>query len=228
MTDPKLTDETLQHPVPQRRASWLWSDLVVGGAVVALFVAAAVAPAPLAYVHAFIGENYLSTALVFMLLMFVATVIAPIAVLPLVPVAAPFLGAWQTALLAALGWTLGAVVAFLLARRYGRPLLRRVVNIERLGALEALLPKRHVFWWILLLRMLVPVDVLSYALGLMHNVPVISYVVATALGVLPFAFIFAYSGEAYVRGDVDVLVALGGAGVLLFLVGWRLMRAKRR
>jgi hypothetical protein len=51
------------------------------------------------------------------------------------------------------------------------------------------------FWNIVLLRMVIPVDVLSYALGLFVPMPLSRYVLATAIGVSPFAIIFAFASS---------------------------------
>ncbi|HET9641417.1 MAG TPA: VTT domain-containing protein, partial [Candidatus Paceibacterota bacterium] len=92
------------------------------------------------------------------------------------------------------GWTIGASVAFSIARRYGLPLVIRLVGERRAVDFRDRVPRTNLFASVILLRMLVPVDLLSYALGLFTDMSWRSYVVATALGVAPFGFYFAYAG----------------------------------
>ena len=193
-----------------------------------LFLIPLLIPAPQAYLQGFIGEHYLQSALAFVLLMFLSTVVAPIAVPLAVPAAAPYLGAFQSALLAILGWSAGALVAFLIARRYGRALVLRIVDAHRLERFEGWVPQRHLFWWILTARMMLPVDVLSYALGIVAKVPLGTYMAATVLGIAPFAFIFAYAGDALILREYGRVVGFIGLGAVLLFLGWLLQRALTR
>ena len=204
------------------------SDLILAGALLVLFLIPLLIPAPVVYLQGFIGEHYLQSALAFVLLMFLSTVVAPIAVPLAVPAAAPYLGALPTALLAILGWSAGALVAFLIARRYGRPLVTRMVDSQKLERFERWVPQRHLFWWILTARMLLPVDVLSYALGIVSKVPLGTYMLATVLAISPFAFIFAYAGDALILREYGRVVGFIGLGALLLLGGWLLQRALTR
>ena len=63
-----------------------------------------------------------------------------------------------------------------------------------------------------------PVDVLSYALGLFSQIGFWSYFLATVIGVSPLAFGFAYLGEvSYIYQVVFGLVFLIGVlGYLIF------------
>jgi len=61
--------------------------------------------------------------------------------------------------------------------------------------LEKKIPKENLFLGIIFLRMVIPVDILSYALGLFSKIKTRDYLLATIIGVSPFAFIFAYLGR---------------------------------
>ena len=77
------------------------------------------------FLREYIDGNNTISAFFFVFLMFLATVIAPIAALPLVPAVSPFFGPLLTTFYVVVGWCAGAVVAFLLARHIGRPALSR-------------------------------------------------------------------------------------------------------
>lgn len=130
----------------------------------------------------------------YVLITILAIVLAPISTLPLMPVASMLWG-WKLAgILSIIGWVIGSQIAFTLARKYGKPLIEKFLSLERLKDFEKTLPEKNIFWVLVFLRMTVPVDILSYAVGLFSSVKASTYFFATTLGVTPFAFIFAYTG----------------------------------
>ena len=124
----------------------------------------------------------------------IATVIAPLSSVPLLPVVSSIYGWFIAGLLSVIGWTIGSVIAFWLARRYGMPLVKKIVSLESINNIEKRIPEDNLFWSIVFLRMVVPVDFLSYLLGLFSHIKYKTYFWATLIGVTPFAFILAYLG----------------------------------
>lgn len=143
------------------------------------------------------------------------TVVAPLSSVPLMPLAASLWGPLVTALASIVGWQIGAMVSFYLSRRYGRKLVEAFVSKEKLAALEKRIPQKNLFWSIVLLRMAVPVDMLSYLLGLFKNLSWKVYGFATLIGITPFAFVFAYAGSLPLKFQ---LILVPVVAVLLILV----------
>lgn len=125
----------------------------------------------------------------------VAVVVAPVSTLPLIPLAVGMWGWFITGVLSIIGWTIGSQIAFYLARRYGKNLVQKFASLERFTDFEKRFSTKNLFWTVVVLRMTVPVDVLSYALGLFSNMTSRSYFLATVIGITPFAFIFSYLGS---------------------------------
>jgi len=123
-----------------------------------------------------------------------AIVIAPLSAVPLIPVASSLWGWFMAGVLSSTGWAIGAQIAFYLARRFGKPFVEKLISIKKLTKLEERFSKEHMFWTIVFLRMVIPVDILSYAIGLFSNVKSSIYFFATVIGILPFAFVLAYIG----------------------------------
>jgi uncharacterized membrane protein YdjX (TVP38/TMEM64 family) len=146
---------------------------------------------------------------------FIATVAAPFSAMPLLPLASSLWGPLVTALLSIAGWTAGSVVAFLLAKWFGKSLVGHMISLEKAERFTHKLTGTDPFWQLVLLRMLVPVDVLSYVVGLFVHISLLRYTIATILGITPFAFIFAYT--SFLPAWTQVVV-VGGAFVLLVLV----------
>lgn len=127
------------------------------------------------------------------------TIVSVVFVLPLdipflIPLGAHLYGAPTTALMSITGWTIGYGIAFGIARRYGVTVVEKMIGLERVRAVERRIPTQNLFWSVVTLRMLVSVDILSYALGLFSSISWRSYLLATAIGVTPFGFYFAYAG----------------------------------
>lgn len=132
----------------------------------------------------------------YVIITILSVVLAPLNTLFLLPIATAIWGPLVAAFLSIIGWTLGALVAYFLARVFGHPLVIRFANLKRIDEISRALPKRNIFIWIVLARMALPVDILSYALGLFIVIPYRTYALATLIGVSPFAFIFAYASDA--------------------------------
>ena len=122
-------------------------------------------------------------------------VVAPISAIAVLPVVVKLYGILMASLASAFGWTVGAIGAFFLARRYGLPLVKHFVSKEKIDRIEKFLVGKRPFLKVFVLRVFFPVDILSYALGLLPHLSFKTYLWATILGVLPFAFIFSYLSE---------------------------------
>lgn len=162
--------------------------------------------------------------LVYIFILITATVIAPLNAVPLVPIASNLWGWFLAGLLSILGWGLGALIAFSLARKYGVPLVKRFVSIEKMSKYERLIPQENIFWAIVFLRMAIPVDVLSYILGLFTHIKFRTYAVATFIGIAPFAFIFAFLGNLPLLYQILGIILAG----LMILLGYLLGRYVKR
>ncbi|MBS3072466.1 TVP38/TMEM64 family protein [Candidatus Pacearchaeota archaeon] len=145
----------------------------------------------------------------------ISIVFAPVSVVPLIPIASGLWG-WQiTGLLNIIGWSLGAVIAFLISRKYGVPLVSKLLPIKKLYDFEKYLPEKHLFFVVVFFRMVTPVDGLSYVLGLFTRMSFVSFTLATVIGITPFSFIFAYAGTLNLWYQILFLTI----AFLVFLLG---------
>lgn len=132
--------------------------------------------------------------IIYLILVIVSIVIAPISVVPFMPLASNLWGWKATALLSILGWTIGAMIAFILARKYGVDLVKNLIDLKKIQKLEKLIPEENLFFTIVLLRMITPVDGVSYFFGLFSRISFKKFTLATIIGITPFAFIISYLG----------------------------------
>ena len=132
--------------------------------------------------------------IIYLIIIILSIVVAPISAIPFIPVASNLWGWRTTALLSILGWTIGAMIAFTLARKYGIDLVKNLIDLKKIQKLEKLIPEENIFLTIVLLRMVTPVDGVSYFFGLFSKVPFKKFTLATIIGITPFSFIIAYLG----------------------------------
>jgi uncharacterized membrane protein YdjX (TVP38/TMEM64 family) len=145
-------------------------------------------------IRTFIDQQPIWGLLLYLTLNIVDAVAAPGVTLPLIPVAVRVWGHVPAALATTVGWTTGSLVAFLIARRWGYPVVRKITSIDRIRAMRRYIPE-DLFWSIVLVRLVLPMDVISYVLGLFTDIRWATYVGATALGLTPSAFLLAYFGK---------------------------------
>ena len=123
-----------------------------------------------------------------------------------------------------LGAVLGASVSFLVARRLGGNVVRRVGS-DRVRRLDDSV-RAHGFGTVLVARLvpLLPFSTLNYAFGL-TSVSLRSYVLATAIGIVPGTTLFVIVGAYGTRpGSWPFVIAVVG---LVLLSGIGVIRSRR-
>jgi len=152
---------------------------------------------------------------IYIFLLILSDVVPPMTVLPFIPLAAGIWGWFFTGILNVIGWSIGAYFCFILGRKYGVGLVKNIIPIEEISKFENKIPEEHFFWSVVLLRMLLPVDVLSYALAIFSKMNLRNYMLATIIGITPFSFILSYLGEIPFYYQMIVFLVLG----IILLIG---------
>ena len=171
---------------------------------------------PRTYIEEQLGDNKITTGMVYFSVVIISTIFAPFAGLPLAPAVSVIIGPLLTSLYSVLGWTIGAIVAFFIARHLARPFLCHFIDMSRMERYEEYIPEKHIFSWLIFLRVIIPVDILSYAIGLTKRIKFPVYVISTFIGVIPFSFIWSYGGHALLKRDYTLFSIFSGIGLLLF------------
>lgn len=145
------------------------------------------------WLDAWMGQHAVLGAGLYVVLVAASVVVLPFSSLPLLPLAARWYGVPLTAVLSATGWWVGSLLAFQIAR-LGRRYLEHVTSLDAVDRLADKVPGDLGFGGIVMLRMILPVDVVSFALGLVKRLPFRTYATASLVGILPFAFVWSYAG----------------------------------
>ena len=164
--------------------------------------------------HTIQGHSKMS--IVFFVLMAAVAVIIPVwSNMFLLPFGVIAWGAFTTALLCILGWWIGSLTSFALARSYKDLLIQKYPSLSNHQFVDSLISGKHQSLSLIFLRMTLPVDVLSYALGLFSKkVSWEENALTTLVGITPFAFIFSYVGELSLEVEATILIGTS----LLFIM----------
>jgi len=199
------------------RAREYISLAVVAAVIVAALLLARHYDAPL---RRFIEGHPVSGVFLYILLNILDAMVAPGATLPLIPIASKAWGHIPAAFVTTVGWTIGSLLAFLIARRWGASVVRKISSYERVKRLRKYIPD-NLFWSVALLRAVMPMDVISYVLGLFTEMPWLSYLAATSLGLLPSAILLAYLGKLPHAYEIFTLCLAAVAVVWIVLAARR-------
>lgn len=147
-------------------------------------------------------------ALVFVLVSALSAMLAFFSSAVLVPVAVQVWGLWGTIGLLWLGWIVGGVLAYTIARTAGRPMVARLVNAELLARYEARVSDHAPLGLVILFQLGLPSELPGYLLGLARYAPE-RYLLALAIAELPWAIVTVMLGTTLLARRVPVLIAVG-------------------
>jgi len=180
----------------------------------------------MSWLESWIGEHPVLGAGIYFVLVAASVVLLPFSSLPLLPLATRSYGVVLTALLSAAGWWAGCLIAFQIAR-LGRRYLERITSMAAVDRIEEKIPEDVGFGGIVVLRMILPVDLVSFALGLLKRLRFRTYAVASLVGILPFAFLMSYAGGQLGAGRfLSFALAVVGMVAVVLMVR-RLWKAHR-
>jgi uncharacterized membrane protein YdjX (TVP38/TMEM64 family) len=115
------------------------------------------------------------------------------AALPMTVAGGLFFGPWIGGLAAAIGVTLGGAIVYVVSRTAAGDVLRRFAG-PRVAEIEDGV-RRDAFFYIMMLRLLpiMPFGLTTLALGFLE-IPLLTFVAATFIGIVPLSFIYARLG----------------------------------
>jgi uncharacterized membrane protein YdjX (TVP38/TMEM64 family) len=148
--------------------------------------------------------------LLFLLIQSTQVVAGPVPAGPVIVAGSVAFGFWKGLALSMAGIVVGSVCAFLLGRRFGRPLLRRLVGEELLARYPET-PSSSDGWWLFMV-LLLPVPAggdAACALAGLSGISLRRFVLVVAVGRLPGTTLAAFVGTGLVSGQVVAPVAAG-------------------
>lgn len=145
--------------------------------------------------------------LLFITLAVTAVVIPVLSNIFLLPFGTITWGPFLTAVLCITGWWFGSIISFYIAHTYKEWLLTKYTSLRKYEFIDSLIPQEHTSLSLIFLRMTMPVDIMSYGLGLFSKrITWRQNAVTTLIGITPFAFIFSYIGVFKTSTQVSIFI----------------------
>ena len=176
---------------------------------------------------AYIKTKGVLAPIVYVLLQIAQTVFAPIPS-NIVGGVGGFLFGWWGILWTLIGSMIGFWIVFVLSRRFGRPLVEKVIQRENLEKFDFIIGKRApVVLFVIFLIPGLPDDIVAYIAGL-TEVKIKNLVLLAIIGRLPSIVVTNYIGMGLGMGNVRLigLITLGVVLVLALIV-WQRERIMR-
>lgn len=130
-------------------------------------------------------------------------------------------GVWLGTFYSMVGLLLGTALAMALGRRFGRPLVERLVNPDQLARWDRIAGRQGpLFFFLVFLFPFVPDDVACFLIGL-SSLAIPRMVVLAMLGRLPGVFVSCWVGAYATELPWWVWIPLGGGAAGLAWVFWR-------
>ena len=207
----------LQH---RKRLALLVLLVLIATAVAAIGPLHRAVLAMIATAEPVIQQHAVAGAVIFVLLSALSAIVFFFSTAVITPVAVEAFGPFAALSLLWLGWIIGGIIAYGIGRRFGRPVVSWFVDPVRLRDNERRAKRLVSFRHVLLFQLAVPSEIPGYVLGL-SGCRFRTFVIAMALGELPFAIGAVYLGESFLEQNYVLLLAIGMTGIAL---SWAIFR----
>jgi len=200
----------------EKRTKELIKSGIILSIIILMFIAASyITQRYFEQIKSIIGGGVIGMV-IYVLLNIIEVIIVPVNLLPIIAIASNLWGGFIAAILTIIGWSIGAIIAFMLARKYGIDLVKKFVPIEKINKIEKRISSEHIFWSLVILRIVLPSDIVSYALGLFSKIKERDYILATIMGFTPLAFFLAYLGTLPVKYQIIGFIVIG----IILIIGF--------
>jgi len=169
---------------------------------------------------------------VFILLIILEVILAPIPPFVLYVAGGIIFGAFLGGTITLFGNVLGAVIAFLIARKFGRGFVEKKIN-KKLRLRFDNFTNKYGGWALFLIRLnpFTTSDLFSYLAGL-SKMKLRTLIISTTLGLIPLVYIQTYLGDIFVKDNpflFFLFIVISLIYLMLFLYGlWYLIIKKKK
>lgn len=168
----------------------------------------------------FMKENFVLGMIIYILYAVISEIIIPLPIVPLWPVASYLYGFWLGVFLTTVGSAIGSSITFLIARKFGREFVVKIIGKHVFREVEHLTdidnPKKFILVRILGINYF---DTISYVVGL-SNIPFKTYFIVTNIiaGIWTL-LLFAIIGSAGGLNNIRTFLSLMTGYAILILIG---------
>lgn len=170
-------------------------------------------------VDQWVGQWGFSGPLALILTIILETIIAPIPGILISITAGALYGVWPGILYLWIGNIIGSTVSFLIARKLGRLIVKKIIKEERIKIYDDFLRRNKFLVWLVYIVPIFPVDMIGYVIGL-SAMPYKHYLKVIAIGFAVNLFILASFGNQLLTasGKMKLVYALGSMLLLVIAI----------
>ena len=125
-----------------------------------------------------------------------------------------FLGALYTWI----GNVIGSSLAFWIARKLGRPIVRKIISEQRIRHFDNFLHRNKFLVWIVYILPVFPVDLISYAVGF-STMKFRRFLLIITICFIPYLLILNYFGHQILFSSGAIRLVYAGIIMLIVLIG---------
>jgi len=176
-------------------------------------------------IHIFLDSMGIYAGMIFVLLVILEVIIAPLIPLVLYVAGGLVFGPLLGGFLVLIGNLIGAFIVFKLVKKYGRSYVKKNVSTKNLKKFDRF-SKKHGAWSLFLLRVnpITSSDIFSYIYGL-SNISLRKFLLATGLGIAPLIFVQSYFGSKMLGSNTSFFPILIVLTILFIgLIGYFLVK----
>ena len=159
------------------------------------------------------GKGYI-WMFVYFLLVILEIILGFVSAIPLIPLAVNIWGVIPTFILTLTGRVVGSALIFYISRKFGLDLIAKLISLNKLNKYQEKIPKQNLFIWVVLIRLILPIDIISYAIALFTKIRFWPYIIATTIGFIPWTLLLVLFGDL----NFKIQMILIGAGITLFAI----------
>jgi uncharacterized membrane protein YdjX (TVP38/TMEM64 family) len=178
----------------------------------------------------YISNNYLdsiknlfsddyASMFIYLILVILEIILAPLTLIPVIPLASSIWGNFSTFILTLIGWVIGSLIVFLISRKIGLPLFEKITSKEEIEKIRNFVPQKNLFLGVIIIRIFLPFDIFSYGISLFTRIKLRDYILATLIGFAPLTFIFSFFGEFSMT--TQIILAITGTILIAILLLFR-------
>lgn len=196
----------------RRAKNLLWT---LGGVVItAVFLLPLFSENYFGLIKKFISLHPVSAPIVVIFFRFIGVVLAPLPGSPVGLASIAVLPWWQAWIYNLIGVMSGAIVAFLISRKFRERAVGRFASLREVHKWQEKIPKHRQFWTITFFRFtsIFAFDFVSYAMGL-TRISFRMFLFTSLIAEIPWSFTLYYLGGASVRYSIYLFIL----GVLIFI-----------
>lgn len=139
-----------------------------------------------------IEKYYLLGIIIYLFWGIIDAIGVPISNIPLIPIVVSVYGFYLGVFLTSLGWLIGSLFAFKIARKYGIDIVKRFISLKKIEAFQSYLPERDFFIAAIFSRIIAPHDFVNYGYGIFTKISKKIFLSASLIGIIISALIYSY------------------------------------